>query len=219
MIVEFYGTYTSFFRAALLGAFFGILYDVFRIVRISHLPYIMPSGKFYEIISIPQRERHTKTIFWQNFFKLSNTVITLVEDLLFWAIASLCEILFIYHVNGGAIRIYFLVISFAIAAIYFLTIGKLTIYFSVRIIFLIRCLLYWIFYIIIYPIRRILSLLIRFTRFIQERIIKPKLFKITHKKELKYSEKRLAEILANAESGFLVYRSKVNEKKAKKNIA
>ena len=148
MIVEFYGTYTSFFRAALLGAFFGILYDVFRIVRISHLPYIMPSGKFYEIISIPQRERHTKTIFWQNFFKLSNTVITLVEDLLFWAIASLCEILFIYHVNGGAIRIYFLVISFAIAAIYFLTIGKLTIYFSVRIIFLIRCLLYWSFCII-----------------------------------------------------------------------
>jgi hypothetical protein len=56
-------------------------------------------------------------------------------------------------------------------------------------------------------------------RFIYEHIITKILFKIKHKKELKYSEKRLAEILANAESGFLVYRSKANEKKAKKNIA
>ena len=195
-----------------------MLYDVFRIARISRLPYIAPSGRFYDFIKIPSKAQ-IPNFLSKKVFVFSDNVFTVLEDILFWLAVSVSEILFIYHVNGGVVRIYFLIYSFLGAALYFFTFGKLTMYFAIRIIFLIRCLLYWTFYIIIYPIRRILSLLIRFTRLIHERIIKPTLFKIKHKKELKYSEKRLAEILANAESGFLVYRSKVNEKKAKKNIA
>ena len=218
MINDFYSSYSSFIISAFLGISIGIIYDVFRIFRIARVAYLIPQGKFYNTIK-PKENNIFNSCNFKKIFRVSSSFLTLAEDVIFWILISLAQILFIYHINDGEIRIYFFIFEAIGAVLYFFTVGKLIIYFSVRIIFLIRCLLYWTFYIIIYPIRRILSLLIRFTRLIHERIIKPTLFKIKHKKELKYSEKRLAEILANAESGFLVYRSKVNEKKAKKNIA
>ena len=218
MINDFYSSYSSFIISAFLGISIGIIYDIFRIFRIARSSYLIPQGKFYNAIN-PKENNIFKNCNFKKIFRVSSTFLTLAEDVIFWIITSLVQILFIYHINYGEIRIYFFIFEAIGATLYFFTIGNLVIYFSVRIIFLIRCLLYWTFYIIIYPIKRILSILIIFMRFIYEHIITKILFKIKHKKELKYSEKRLAEILANAESGFLVYRSKANEKKAKKNIA
>ena len=133
MILEFYGTYSAFVNAALLGVFLGMVYDVFRILRISRMPYIVLAGKFYDIIKIPERKP------WGvRFFTVSDKLLTFAEDIVFWIIASAAEILFIYQVNGGAVRIYFIMCTFAGALLYFFTAGKITMFFSVRIIFLIR---------------------------------------------------------------------------------
>ncbi len=99
--------------------------------------------------------------------------------------------------------------------LYCFTVGKTVMYFSIRIIFLIRCLLYWSFYIIIYPIKKALSFFAKCSRFLNNKVIMP----VKSKNELKYSEKRIAQILTDANSGFLIYRSKINEKKEKKHIS
>ena len=148
MILEFYGAYSAFAGAALLGVLFGMIYDVFRIARISRMPYLMPKGKFYELIRIPERKKRGKAA--PKLLGASDALLTFAEDIVFWLIVSAGEILFIYHVNGGAVRVYFILCTFAGAALYFFTAGKITMFFSARAIFLLRCLLYWSFYIIMY---------------------------------------------------------------------
>jgi hypothetical protein len=133
-------------------------------------------------------------------FAASDALLTFAEDMVFWLIVSAGEILFIYHVNGGAVRGYFILCTFAGAAVYFFTAGKITMFFSVRIIFLLRCLLYWIFYIIIYPVRLILRLFEKAARltFIP-------LFKAVKKRRLlSYSKKRVSRILTQSKKGFYI---------------
>jgi hypothetical protein len=198
MIVEFYGTYSAFVNAALLGVLLGIVYDIFRIARISRMPYIAPEGRFYEIIKIPERK---KTL--PGFVSVSDKLLTFAEDIVFWIIASVAEVLFIYHINGGAVRVYFIMCTFSGAALYFFTVGKITMYFSVRIIFLLRCLLYWTFYIIIYPIRLILRFIVNVWRFIANNTIAPIKRIIKKRRLLSYSKKRISCILMQSKKGFI----------------
>ena len=198
MILEFYGTYSAFVNAAILGVFLGVVYDVFRIARISRLPYIAPKGRFYEIIKIPERKKIFPT-----FFAVSDKLLTFAEDIVFWIIASVAEILFIYHVNGGAVRVYFVMCTFAGTALYFFTVGKITMYFSVRIIFLARCLLYWCFYIIIYPIRLILHFTVNAFLFIVGNTIVPINRAMKKRRLISYSKKRGSHILMQSKKGFI----------------
>ena len=128
MIADFYNSYKSFLGAVSLGVIFGILYDIFRILRISRMPHIAPAGNFYDRIAIPKKDgKKHKNV--KKILHISDSAITIIEDILFWLIITLSEILFIYHVNGGEIRIYFFVCNFIGAAIYFFTAGKLIMFF------------------------------------------------------------------------------------------
>lgn len=214
MISDFYSSYSSFILSALLGISIGMIYDIFRILRIARIPQIAPRGKFYDIIKIPDSSL-PKFAKLKSMIKLSSDILVFAEDIIFWIIISLLQIIFIYHINDGEIRLYFFIFSFLGALVYFFTVGKAVMYFSIRIIFLIRCLLYWAFYIIIYPIKKSLSFFAKCAHFFNIKIVIP----AKNKNELKYSEKRIARILADANSGFLIYRSKPNEKKEKKHIS
>ena len=198
MILEFYGAYSAFVNAALLGVLFGMIYDIFRIARVSRLPYLMPKGKFYEIIAMPQKKKQGKPV--PKLFAASDTLLTFAEDIVFWLIISAGEILFIYHVNGGAVRVYFILCTFAGAAVYFFTAGKITMFFSVRLIFLLRCLLYWIFYIIIYPVRLILRLFGKAWRL----TFVPLFSAVQRKRAASYSKKRVSHILTQSKKGFYI---------------
>lgn len=205
MILEFYGAYSAFIDAALLGVILGVVYDVFRILRIARVPYIMPKGKFYELIKIPERKNKKNKTKLKNIFEISDAAITFIEDVAFWLIAALGEILFIYHINGGAIRIYFIFLTFIGAAIYFFTVGKITAYFSVRIIFLIRCLLYWFFYIIIYPVKLVLILFENAVSFLINITFVPIIISIRKCRAKIYSQKRIIRILTQSRKGFYIY--------------
>ena len=205
MILEFYGAYSAFINAAILGVFFGFVYDIFRILRISRIPYLAPKGKFYELITPKKQAEKQRKKPPKKIFALSDTVLTFIEDIIFWIVASLGEILFIYHVNGGVIRVYFILCTFAGAALYFFTAGKITMYFSVRIIFLIRCLLYWTFYIIIYPVRLILLFTKNTLVFIADITVKPIIQKTRKHRAKVYSRKRILRILAQSKKGFFTY--------------
>lgn len=204
MIDIFYGKYSSFLIAIFLGIFFGIVYDAFRIIRISRLPYLMPQGRLYEYIKIPRQKTNKIRKKIANILNFSDNIIIFAEDMFFWIIASIAEILFIYHINGGVIRIYFILCTFLGAAVYFFSVGKLTIYFSVRIIFLLRCLLYWLFYIIIYPIRMIFAVLKKIIYFIVRITVFPIVLAVKAKHKNKYSKKRVYLILDKAKKGFCI---------------
>lgn len=194
---DFYNTYASFIGAVSLGIIFGIIYDIFRILRISRMPYLFPKGRLYDIIKIPENHRATKPSKLKKMIFLSANTITMIEDILFCIIISLAEILFIYHINGGEIRIYYFIFTFIGASIYFFTVGKTVMYFSVRIIFLIRCLLYWSVYIIIYPIRKIFLIFKKLVEFIIQNIITPIIDKKKMKKLQRYFFVRKAFIFYN----------------------
>lgn len=198
MILEFYGAYSAFVNAALLGVLFGMIYDVFRIARVSRMPYLMPKGKFYEIIAVPEKKKRAKAT--PRLFTASDALLTFAEDIIFWLIISAGEILFIYHVNGGAVRVYFVLCTFAGAAVYFFTAGKITMFFSVRFIFLLRCLLYWIFYIIIYPVRLILRLFEKTARL----TLIPLCEAVKKRRLASYSKKRTSRILTQSKKGFYI---------------
>ena len=134
---------------------------------------------------------------------MSDNWLTFAEDTVFWIRASILEILFIYHINNGAIRVYFIMCTVLGATIYFFTIGKITIYFSVRIIFLIRCLLYWGIYIIIYPIRVIFHFIIKVTLFIVSKTIIPVVETVKKQSLNSYSKKRASHILIQSKKGFV----------------
>jgi hypothetical protein len=204
MILEFYGAYSTFFNAVVLGIFFGIIYDIFRILRISRLPYLKPVGRFYEIIQIPKQKNFLIRKFSIKFIVASNTVITFIEDIVFWTIASIGHILFIYHVNGGVVRIYFIMCTFLGASLYFFSIGKITMYFSVRIIFVVRCFLYWAFRIIIYPISLILRLFKNVARFLALITFIPINNFIRNRRLSSYSKKRVSHILLQSKKGFYI---------------
>lgn len=204
MIADFYNSYKSFLGAVSLGVIFGILYDIFRILRISRMPHIAPAGKFYDRIAMPKKDgKKHKNV--KKILHISDSAITIIEDILFWLIITLSEILFIYHVNGGEIRIYFFVCNFIGAAIYFFTAGKLMMFFSVRSIFIFRCLLYWLIYIIIYPVRKILSLFKRILMFMYTKIMYPAIMRSRNRRETSYSMRKCAEMLKEARMGFSNY--------------
>jgi hypothetical protein len=205
MIIEFYGTYANFLNSALIGMVLGIIYDIFRILRIARQPYIMPEGKLYELIKIPTKKIKPRKNKFRKIFIFSDNLITFAEDIIFWIIASFSMVLFIYHANGGVIRIYFIIFYFIGAALYFFTIGKITIYFSVRIIFLVRCLLYWSFYIIIYPVRLLFRLMKNIVNFIFKITVIPTIKIIWYRKIVSYSQKRSKRILIHSKKGFFTY--------------
>ncbi len=202
MTSDFYSTYASFIGAASIGVIFGLLYDVFRILRIARLPYIVPEGRFYDFIKIPQVKGKCRQSKLKKILHLSGNIVTFTEDIIFWILISFGEILFIYHINGGEIRIYYFLLTFAGAALYFLTVGKCMMYFSVRIIFLIRCLLYWVFYIIIYPIRKTLSFLKKLALFSIKKTIRPIISKVRINADSRYSKKRISSVLDQSKNGF-----------------
>ena len=203
MTVEFYGRYSAFVMALLLGLFFGLLYDVFRIIRVSRMPYIVPEGRLYDMIKIPSGAPSRFRKATRKLFSVSDALATFAEDILFWITVSVCEILFVYHVNGGVVRIYFIIYSFLGAALYFFTLGKLTMYFAVRIVFLSRCTVYWTVRIIICPIRFILTVSFKCLRFIASVTLIPVINIIKKRASYKYSQKRISRILAESKKGFL----------------
>lgn len=150
----FYDPAALIIKAALLGVVLGVIYDVFRFLRISASSNV-PSGAFFEKIRpkkpILTQRKQKKTI------KIGKKAIVFIEDILFFIISAVAEILFFLGLNDGEIRIYCLIFTLIGFILYLLSIGRIVIYFSSVIIFFVKCLLYWLFYIIIIPVKHFLK--------------------------------------------------------------
>jgi len=202
----FYDSYRLILIFLIPGVFLGIVYDIFRILRISRSADLSVSGALYDKIrpKKPLLEKFSHA-FKAKSVKIADKIVVCVEDILFWLIAVMTEILFIFHTNGGEIRIYCLLSSVLGFFLYHQTLGKLVTLFAKQIIFLIRCLIYWILYVIIYPIKLIIRTLKKIlSRFYQLTLGRIVILSRT-KKQKAYSDKIKAAVLASAGCGFAIY--------------
>ena len=148
----FYDSYQLILIFFLPGIFLGIVYDIFRILRIGRTSDLSVGGAFYEKIR-PRKPLFAPVSRFLSAhpLKAADWILVFIEDILFWLIAAITEILLIFHTNGGEIRIYCLIASVVGFFLYHQTLGKLITFFTKQIIFLLRCLIYWTLYAIIYP--------------------------------------------------------------------
>jgi hypothetical protein len=118
-----------FIQFLILGMFLGIVYDIFRLIRIGRKNTIFPL-----------RKRIKKRYFKSTIIKDSkisirklhfDTFLVFAEDISFFLIVAITEILATYHLNDGEIRIYCLLFSLVGFAYYQKTIG-LFVFFLLR---------------------------------------------------------------------------------------
>lgn len=126
--------------ALLVGAFLGVIFDIFRIFRIlraTRYRYIPTQKKSTAFSKTKQRLKTLK-----QKFRISKTVLEILlvalEDILFFVIAALTVILLLFSVNSGMIRGLALFCVFSGFLLYNQTIGRLVMRFAEYIVFALR---------------------------------------------------------------------------------
>lgn len=144
MIAFFYDSWVTVLKFLIPGAFLGIIYDIIRLFRISRND---PTNSVRQAIFERYFSKRKKSR-----IHISDTLIVFFEDVLFFLIVALTEIIANFHFNDGEIRIYCLLISMVGFALYQKTIGRLVIFSFKKILYPIRKLIYLIACMILTPI-------------------------------------------------------------------
>ena len=150
MIDFFYDSYHMFFQFLIPGIFLGMIYDFFRLIRIAR-----NDQSFCLLQEIRKRyfqKNETAESFQEKYRKnLFETLFVFMEDVLFFLIVATTEILAIYHLNNGEIRISCLVFSAIGFLAYQQTVGRLIIFLSRKILYGFRRVLYFLVSLILVP--------------------------------------------------------------------
>ncbi len=145
------------FYSLAVGAFLGVLWDSFRIIRIvcygkrkpgSLTPIKLPSNG--KDVSRALSFSHT-----QAPFSLSGIAI-FISDLLFCLTAAVSVIILLFHLNGGEIRGFALFGAAIGFTVYYFTVGRLTVLFSDFIIKGIKKLILLVLSVTVIPIFKLL---------------------------------------------------------------
>jgi len=142
MIAFFYDSYGIILKFLIPGIFLGMVYDVFRLFRIARNDHRYRLGTaiknhYFSKASPPVHSGNKK-----RKITLPEDLLVFTEDLIFFLIVSITEILTIYYVNGGEIRTYCLLFSVIGFFTYQKTVGALFIFLSRKILYLLRRCLY-----------------------------------------------------------------------------
>lgn len=146
MIAFFYDSWIIVLEFMIPGIFLGGVYDVFRLLRIAR------NDKTFKVIDAIRSHFFVKPIIFPKRFKISESWIVFIEDISFFLIVAITEILATYYINNGEIRIYCLLISVIGFFSYQKTLGKLIIFFSTKILYLIRKTVYIIACVLLTPL-------------------------------------------------------------------
>ncbi len=140
-----------------VGAFLGVLWDCFRIIRIlfygkrktgTRSPTLLPSNE--KDVSRALAFSHT-----QSFFSPSGIAIFL-SDIIFCLTAAISVIILLFHLNGGEIRGFALLGAALGFSVYYFTVGRLTVLFSDIIIKTVKKFIYTLLSLTVIPVFRLL---------------------------------------------------------------
>ena len=144
----FYDSCSLILKFLIPGMFLGIIYDIFRLIRIARndktFDPVTAVRKRFFMKSAPVNKRKKADFF--------NIMIIWIEDIFFFLIVAITEILTLFQLNGGEIRIYCLLFSAVGFFIYQKTIGNLFIFLSKKIIYLIRKMIFILICAILIPL-------------------------------------------------------------------
>ena len=150
MISFFYDSCFMFIRFLIPGIFLGLIYDIFRFMRIKR------NRKFDSILKItkkryfPEKAKNNENIAIRR--QGSDNLLIFIEDVCFFLIVFIIEVLTIYHLNDGEIRIYCLLFSLIGFFCYQKTIGRLVIFISIKLLYLFRRIFCFFIFLILDPI-------------------------------------------------------------------
>ncbi len=136
MIHFFYDSCLMFFQFLIPGIFLGLVYDIFRIIRIGRNDQTQRLAETIRKRFFPQKEERKKQR-EKNQAK-REAVLIFFEDIFFFLIVAITEILAVYYFNDGEIRIYCLMFSAIGFLCYQKTIGRLVIALSKKILYLLK---------------------------------------------------------------------------------
>ena len=161
----FYDSCSLILKFSIPGILLSMVYDLFRLIRIGrndrrHSPLDAWRKRYFPCPPSDKRQR--------KHINISEDILVFAEDILFCLIASFTEILAIYHINRGEIRIYCLMISVCVFFIYQKTVGKAFLILSTKILYLLRYVLYGVGCLILSPTLLFLKTVKRSARFFQK---------------------------------------------------
>ena len=148
--------------AAILGMFIGLIYDVFRILRI--VSGVSPGSLISKRKTV--FGNRMPDIFSRRRGKVFSSLFVAVTDVLFFSVSSVAFVLFLYCFNYGRFRWFILVFTVAGFRLYYLTVGKAVISSSGLICDLIKLVMNALLYLILLPLRmffRLITLILRKT--------------------------------------------------------
>ena len=164
MISFFYDSYWTILNFFFPGVFLGFVYDFFRLCRIARNENILLGKKEIHRSKFSNVDMEPTKDDGNSKKKIFDAVLVFIEDIIFFIIVSVVEILTTYYVNNGEIRIYCLLSSYAGFMTYQKTIGIAIIFFSKKIVYLLNKALYCIICLILKPYFHIADILKKIIR-------------------------------------------------------
>lgn len=149
MIHFFYDSYLMVLQFLIPGIFLGLIYDIFRIIRIMRNDSTQRLSEMIRKRFFSQEKEQPKKKI-KNSQKRENILI-FIEDIFFFLIVAVTEILAVYYFNDGEIRIYCLLFSAIGFICYQKTVGRLVISLSKKIVYFIRKIVYCFVCLILKP--------------------------------------------------------------------
>lgn len=150
------GSIALLLYALCVGAALGVLWDIFRVIRIAAYGRRKRPSKMF--VRLPSNEREVKEILRVGASdKLSpiSFLCVFLSDLAFCIFAAICMILLIFRSNNGEFRGFALWGAFIGFAVYYFTVGKLTVIFSEAIIKVIKKAIAIVFSLTLKPILKL----------------------------------------------------------------
>ena len=178
--------------ALITGALLGVLWDIFRIMRIA--AYGRKERPKRLFIRLPAEEAEVTRILNVDTSKKASFLSSLcvfVSDFGFCVFSAICVILLIFQLNDGEFRGFALLGAFLGFTAYYFTLGRLTVIFSDVIIKAIKKVVLFILSVTVLPIGRLLTGILRA---IKSRIVSK------HRK--RKTKRYISDALANASKAF-----------------
>lgn len=130
--------------SAVVGTVLGVLYDIFRIIRVAMKPSPGMSPKL------------------RSFYDAVGDTVIFIEDILFAFIAALVVAVFLFHVNDGQLRWFVLAGAAVGFFLYYMTVGRLVLLCAGAIISFVKAVLGFLLRITIIPLIKLLRIFRRF---------------------------------------------------------
>ena len=201
MISFFYDSFLSFLVSLFPGIMIGVFYDIFRIMRIGENAVHSSLGQAYNAY-MPKRRKIRTFYPIHKMVSLIKSTSVFAQDILFWIIAGCVEILFVFYIYNGEIRIYSMIVSFLGFLLYYQSVGKFVFYFAKHIYLSIKLVIGWVFYGISFPLVHLIRVMKLLVNSIYRKTIYCWILKRTYKKLYLWNIKKKEELLLSALNGF-----------------